>query len=102
MAVSGQLSRVSSSQSLMDAGMTGGAQVEGELTMQESGGGANNGRKRKAGVKGKGKEASLASSGTANTKVLFNFNSLKSVSALPLCFRLMRTLFLLRIKLVEK
>ncbi|KAF3334347.1 transcription factor bHLH62 [Carex littledalei] len=69
MAVSGQLSRVSSSQSLMDAGMTGGAQLEGELTVQESGGGANNGRKRKAGVKGKGKEASLASSGTANSKM---------------------------------
>ncbi|KAJ1685674.1 hypothetical protein LUZ63_017064 [Rhynchospora breviuscula] len=74
MAMSGQLSRVSSSQSLMDAGMTGGVQLEGELPVRENGGGgggggANNGRKRKAGVKGKGKEASLASSGTVSSKI---------------------------------
>ncbi|KAJ3701597.1 hypothetical protein LUZ61_005302 [Rhynchospora tenuis] len=70
MAMSGQLSRVSSSQSLMDAGMPGGPQLEGELPVRENGGGgANNGRKRKAGVKGKGKEASLASSGTVSSKI---------------------------------
>lgn len=93
MAVSGQLSRVSSSQSLMDAGMTGGALLEGELTVQESGGGANNGRKRKAGVKGKGKEASLASSVTANSKVLFNFNSLKCFSSSSLFWFNARSFF---------
>jgi hypothetical protein len=75
-AVSGQLSRVTSSQSLMDPGI--GAQLEGELAVQDNGGGTNNGRKRKPGVKGKGKEASLASSGTANSKVFFfNFSSLR-------------------------
>lgn len=69
-----QLSRVSSSQSLMDAGMASGAQPEGELAVQENGGVTNNGRKRKAGVKGKGKEVSLASSGTTNSKVFYYFS----------------------------
>jgi hypothetical protein len=78
MAVPGQLSRVSSSQSLISAGITGGTQLEGELALQENGGGTNNGRKRKAGIKGKGKDPSLATSGTADSKVsVFFFSSLR-------------------------
>jgi hypothetical protein len=63
----------------MDPGI--GAQLEGELAVQDNGGGTNNGRKRKPGVKGKGKEASLASSGTANSKVFFSISVLSGIKS---------------------
>ncbi|KAJ3671928.1 hypothetical protein LUZ60_008007 [Juncus effusus] len=75
----GHLSRVSSSQSLMDVGLTNGAQLEENGANNSNNNNSNsNGRKRKASAKGKGKETHLASCSNApNSKISDEDSSVK-------------------------